>query len=168
MKVLEMEVAIMKHCRPRVNLTVPNVSWGMDLHECDVLSLTKSGYATEFEIKVSAYDLKKDALKRHGHRSKKIKFLYFVVPEKLMDLALEFAPVRAGVMLIMHKQYPTYNTTYVKIIRKARANPQATKWSEKQRLQLARLGALRILPLKEVILQKQREKTRMEPQSKPS
>ena len=42
----------------RANLIVPNISWGLGLHECDLLVLTSSGYATEIEIKVSKADLK--------------------------------------------------------------------------------------------------------------
>jgi len=46
MKSLDIEIAVMEYLGTRTNLIVPNVSWGMDLHECDILSLSKAGYAT--------------------------------------------------------------------------------------------------------------------------
>lgn len=63
---LQCEVAIMKHFGIRANLIVPNVSWEIyslpfrTLHECDILILSNSGYATEVEIKISKADLLKD------------------------------------------------------------------------------------------------------------
>lgn len=66
MKTIELEIAIMEYFGIRQNLIVPNVSWGMNgLHECDVLILSKAGYATEVEIKISKPDLLKDRDKKH-------------------------------------------------------------------------------------------------------
>ena len=75
MKTLEMEIALMRKFDVRRNIIVPNICWGMNLHECDLLSITKKGYATEIEIKVSKPDLRADRDKTHGHRSNKIEFL---------------------------------------------------------------------------------------------
>jgi len=79
----EMEIALAEYFGIRQNLIVPNVSWGMDSHECDLFILTPAGYGWEVEIKVSKADLFKDKHKRHRHNSSKIKFLYFAIPEYL-------------------------------------------------------------------------------------
>lgn len=63
MTTLEMEIALMRELNIRKNIIVPNVSFGMyfkgygALHECDLLCLSKSGYATEIEIKIIKSDL---------------------------------------------------------------------------------------------------------------
>ena len=72
---LEMEIALARFINPRVNLVVPNVSWGFFNHECDLISISKSGFATEYEIKVSKSDLKADKKKKHTHDDNKIKAL---------------------------------------------------------------------------------------------
>jgi hypothetical protein len=153
MTTLEMEIAVMRWIGIRRNLVVPNVSHGMHVHECDILSLTASGYATEVEIKISKADLLADKKKTHGHRSKKIANLYFAVPEELEELALSEIPERSGLLIVKprkrkygHRRYTGYS---VVVVRKPVRNKLASKWSEKDRLKLARLGALRILGLKE-------------------
>ena len=93
MKTLDMEIAVMKHFDIVQNLIVPNISWGISgLHECDILSLSKAGYATEIEIKISKADLMSDKKKEHGHRHRYIANLYFCVPSFLKQIALEEIP----------------------------------------------------------------------------
>ena len=147
MKTLDVEIAMLSFLNVRQNIIVPNVSWGMGVHECDLLMLTKTGYATEFEIKVSKADLKIDNRKGHGHRSNLIKYLYFVIPEKLKDIALDIIPKRSGLYIISEGN----NRYYVKKIRKAEKNRLALKWTYEQRLHLAHLGVMRILTLKKTI-----------------
>lgn len=132
----------------RQNLVVPNVHWGMGLHECDILILSKSGWASEIEIKVSKSDLKKDASKGHGHNSSKIKYLYFALPDFLAES--EFIPARAGVIAIIpvHKGIGFY----AKLIRHAEPNKSAKKWDEKDRAALMRLGCMRIWSLKSALI----------------
>ena len=139
----EIEIILSNYIDIRRNLVVPNVSWGLSLHECDVLSMTHAGYLTEYEIKVSASDLKKDLEKRHGHKSDKIKFLYFVIPSRLAKY-IEFIPERAGVLVVNSKG---------KIFKIADAKPnvRAQALTEKEKYELARLGALRIWGLKSKI-----------------
>ena len=145
---LDMEIAVMSFFGYRQNLIVPNVSWGMwfkgygALHECDILSLTPSGYATEIEIKVSKYDLINDSAKKHGHDHPLVRRLYFAVPSELREIALEVIPERAGLLVLDRR---------LKVIRGAKINPACVKWSDKDRLQLARLGAMRIIGLKQKI-----------------
>jgi hypothetical protein len=56
LKTAEMEVELGRYFNYRQNIIVSNVSWGLGIHECDLLIITKSGYATEVEIKVSLSD----------------------------------------------------------------------------------------------------------------
>lgn len=135
----------MKYVNVRVNLIVPNVHWGMNLHECDLLSLSKSNYATEFEIKTSKQDLLNDQYKKHNHESDKIKYLYFVVPETILHEARLHVPKHAGIFFINSKNR-------VREERKAIANKKAIKWTNDERLKLAHLGCMRILSLKNKLL----------------
>lgn len=143
------EIAVARHFGYRQHLIVPNVSWGMGLHECDVLILSSLGYATEVEIKISASDLKKDTRKRHGHvdSQNRIKKLYFAIPEKLMDYA-DAIPERAGILV-----YKYFNGRgYVEEIRPARQNMRARPLTDDERYNMARLGAMRIWSLKQKIM----------------
>ena len=59
LSVKEIEDAIILHLTSgiRSNLIVPNVSWGMGInYEADLVVVSKSGYATEYEIKRSYSD----------------------------------------------------------------------------------------------------------------
>jgi len=168
MNTLDIEVAIIKGFNPRQNLIVPNVAWGIHdshytpLHECDVLILSNSGYATEVEIKISKADLLKDASKRHHHIHGLIRRLYFAVPEKLKEIALASIPDNAGLIVVSLKEVTNYHYHYggghtaytdtitrVETVRECKVNTKAQKWDDKQRYQLARLGAMRILALKQ-------------------
>ena len=155
MTTIEIEIAVMEHFGIRQNLIVPNISWGIaGLHECDILSLNRTGYATEVEIKTSKADLLQDKKKKHNHRHNHIADLYFAVPENLRKIALEVIPERAGLFII--KKYED-NDDYFKVseltagayeVKPSTRNKDAVKWTEKERYQLARLGTMRILALK--------------------
>jgi hypothetical protein len=173
MTTLEMEVTLIKASKPRQNLVVPNVSWGLatkeshGLHECDILVLSKSGWATEIEIKISKSDLLNDFKKGHNHKHNLIRKLYYAVPEELRVIALDKIPDTAGLMTveyidaINYKWFDTggrveipYKYRRVKTIREAQINKDARKWNGDERYQLARLGTMRILGLKEKLLSK--------------
>ena len=138
-KAYNIESAVVNFYDPRANLIVPNVFWGMFDHECDLLVLTKSGYAIEIEIKISAWDLKRDLKKKGHHASKKLKKLYFAIPEKLSEYS-EYIPEHAGIITVDNKFKCT-------ISRKAKITGNY-KFSDAERYQIARLGALRIWGLK--------------------
>lgn len=151
MNTLQMEVALMQHFGIRNNYIVPNVSWGIQrntewLHECDLLVLSQSRYATEVEIKVSMADLKKDQEKGHGHSSPFIKFLYFAVPLELYEKGVEeYVPERAGIIAVKSMMFDDY---IVKVMRKPKYNKYCWQWTEKELFQLLRLGTMRIYNLK--------------------
>ena len=170
MKTIDIEIAVIKHFNPRLNIIVPNVSWGLSnkeyksLHECDVLILSKTGYATEIEIKVSKSDLLNDAKKRHGHHHNLIRRLYYAVPIELRDVAIESISDKAGILVVenyqkttwIHSNSFTFPSTRVITIREAKINTDAVKWTDEQRNQLMRLGTMRILGLKQKIQRLQR------------
>jgi len=146
MKIIDIELAITKYFNSRQNIIVPNVSWGFNIHECDLLLMTPARYLYEIEIKTSKQDLIKDKEKKHGHYSPIIKKLYFAIPEKLKD-CIGHIPDRAGVIIV--RKAPTYN--YCREIRKAQINKQALALTDNEAFQIARLGALRIWALKKKI-----------------
>lgn len=132
----EIERVVGNFFRPRQNIVVPNVSWGLFVHECDLFVLTKNGYGIEIEIKVSRADLVKDKAKSHGHNNIKIKKLFFAIPEKLNTLeTIVHIPERAGIIVVNKKGC-------CKIIRAA--SPQnAKKLDDGYRMKLLRLAYLR-------------------------
>ena len=140
----EIELSVARYFSWRINLIVPNVSWGLWLHECDLLVVTKAGYCYEVEIKISLSDLKADAKKSHGHKSKMIRKLYFAIPEYLTD-AIEHIPENAGILIISARGQ-------CKMFRDAATNSEAPKLTEKERYQVARLGTMRIFNLKQKII----------------
>lgn len=151
---IEMEVALSTYLHYRQNLIVPNVCWGMGLHECDLLIVSKAGYLTEIEIKISRADLRADAKKWHGHNSRRIKRLFFALPDYL-ESCIDLVPERAGIILVRPKgnvpgEYPHYPRC--KEIRAAQRNKDAQTISDADRYRIARLGALRIWNLKRKLI----------------
>lgn len=143
MKTIDIELAVSRYFNPRINVMVPNVSWGMKLHECDVLVLTKSGYAYEVEIKTSLADLKRDMEKNHHHAHAKIKRLYFAIPEKLLKHQ-DLVPEHAGILYVRDSNWE-WNTA--KKFREAKDTGKY-QWTEVEKMKLLRLGCLRIWTLK--------------------
>lgn len=146
-KTIDIEIAVASYFDYRQNLVVPNISWGLNIHECDLFIISQAGYATEVEIKISKSDLKKDAGKYHGHRSDLIKKLYFALPEKL-EAHIKYVPERAGIIILTRNKYGLA----CKIIRKPKPNKASRKLTDEERYKVARLGALRIWGLKHTII----------------
>ncbi len=150
----EMELALVSYFDYRQSLIVPNVYWGMGIHECDLLIASKAGYLTEVEIKVTRADLRADAKKWHGHRSDKIKRLFFALPD-YMENCVDMVPERAGIILVrpmeMHDIRKGWSPR-CREIRPAQRNKAAGKISDHDRYKIARLGALRIWGLKRKLL----------------
>lgn len=139
MKAKDIEIAVSKYFGPRKNIILPNISWGIGLkHECDLLIVTKSGYAYEVEIKVSRQDLLKDLKKPHKHEHFKLKKLFFAIPEYLKK-DIESIPECAGILIIDENMR-------VELIRKAKTKGNY-KFNETDFFNLARLGGLRVLNL---------------------
>ncbi len=149
MNSLEIELAIVNHLDYRVNTIVPNVSYGLNFHEIDLLVLSQSGYATEIEIKTSVADLKADLNKKHHHNSNRIKLFYFAVPEEIKEKALELIPERAGLYVVIHNKERGY--TYVKCIKAPTVNKLARKFNNEEIVKLHKLGMMRIWSLKQIL-----------------
>jgi len=140
MKAIDVELAVVEYLNPRANLIVPNVFWGMFDHECDLLVVTRAGFAWEIEIKVTPADLKKDKEKRHQHLDKKIKDLYFAMPY-YMEKYVEHVPEHAGIILVRQ-------SGRCQLFRKPKSIPKPYRFTDEDRYRVARLGALRIWGLK--------------------
>ncbi len=159
-KTLDMEIAIARYFNPRQNLIVPNLFWGMFDYELDLCVLSKSGYATEVEIKTTKADLIKDKEKRHGHHNPMVKYLYFALPYHLLK-DIEHVPKRAGIFIVEYQEaWETYNYKREAFfsctqLRNAEMNYNR-QWTDTERGSLLRLAAMRTWTLKKQ-LQKVRE-----------
>lgn len=150
MTAVEIETAIANKFNFRQNLIVPNLHWSLFRYELDMLIIRKSGFGIEVEIKVSKADLKKDATKRNCHNDKRIRELYFAVPEHLYEACLEFCPVDAGIILVGYEDYWQGGkrlSTFLK--RPAIVRKEAVKFTDKEINYIARLGCMRVWKLKQ-------------------
>ena len=141
----EIEIVIADYFGIRQNLSVPNVGWGIGIYECDVLIVTKTGYAYEVEIKVSKSDLLRDFNKRHNHNDyqNRIRKQWFAIPQRL-ESAIAHIPEKYGVLVIS-------KTGIVSEIRGAPINASARKLEVIEQYHIARLGVLRMWALKKKI-----------------
>lgn len=95
-KLYEIEVALSKcdefnFVRNIVAFNVKGLGTSLNLqHECDMLVLSKSGYLTEIEIKRTWADFLADFKKEHKHDGRGlIKYLFYCVPEGLREKVYE-------------------------------------------------------------------------------
>ena len=152
----EIEVAIARHFNPRMNLIIPNVSWGLNFpYELDMIIVTPRHYAKEIEIKVSIPDLKADKRKRWAHTSDKVRQLYFAVPDNLKDKSISLIPERAGLLTVKIVE----DFWVVSLVKAAKINKSARKLNEEEIIKLGNLAAMRIWNLKESLL-KQKAKNK--------
>lgn len=136
----------------RQYLVVPNTNQFL-YYEVDLLIMTKSGFLTEIEIKVTKSDLKKDLKKRHKHSDPRVKSLWFAGPRDLTDALLEYAPERAGIIVVYEVPRHEWGVTMqaetdelvwiFEEIRKPKSNKHAPRMGIEMQYKLARLGAIR-------------------------
>lgn len=141
----DIESALATYFDPRKNIVVPNISWGAGLHECDILVIRKNGHLVEVEIKISKADLKKDLLKGHAHKSERIKELYYCVTESLQELAIEILPEHVGILVCQQSEG---GHIYIQQVRSNTPQHQYRVATDEEKLNIARLGCLRIWNLK--------------------
>ena len=155
LKTIDMEVSVANFLNWRTNIIVPNISWSFFNHECDLLRLSKAGFATEIEIKISKADLIKDNGKRHGHYHKKIKHLYFAIPGYLQD-HIEHIPNHAGIIIVDSEKLIDlrYHTTHKCRILRAPTKQSDYIFTAGERLRLLELMAMRIWGLKKKLAKK--------------
>ena len=158
---LEIELALAKYYNVRTNIIVPNVSWGLSgMHECDILVVSGSGYATEIEIKISKADFLKDFEKSHGHvdRKNRIKTFYYAMPKELYIKVKDLIPENAGVIVCERhlrnysERFPKNHSVYAKVEKTAVNIKNAKKLTDEEILKVAKLGCMRIFTLKAKIL----------------
>lgn len=152
----DIEIAVARHFGVRQNIIVPNVSWGIGLHECDLLILTKAGYLIEVEIKASKGDVARDRRKLHNHKSYKIKALYFAIPKELFrDDVICLIPQNAGIISVtMVSDKPQYRCS---VEREPVPNEECVKLCCDEQFQVARLGAIRVWGLKAKLIRNRSE-----------
>jgi len=153
----EMEVAIANYFGIRTHIVVPNVSWGFFNHECDLFLIRKSGYGFEVEIKRSKSDMMADFKKKHGHkdRANRIVQLYYAFPEELLPKVQDLVPEECGILTV--KTWGD-NRVRASMHREAKRRKGAKKLTQKEQLQIARLGTLRIWTLKQKLNELKRKK----------
>jgi hypothetical protein len=151
---IEIEIALSNFFDYRKSIIVPNISWGFDIHECDLFIIKSSGYAIEIEIKRSLQDLKNDANKKHDHSDNRIREFYFAIPIELYDSCKDLIPKHAGIITIGKTEYGKIYRANIE--RSATINKTSRKLTLEEQLKVARLGTLRIWNLKKklVCLQK--------------
>ena len=148
---LDIEIAVARFFGYRDNLIVPNITWGLGFtHELDVLVMSRAGYVTEVEIKTSAQDLKRDLLKRHGHRSTRIRNHYLAVPENLVELGLATFPPHWGVLKVNFRE----NGGGCWSVRMPKTNKEAKPLMAKEITHLYELASMRVWTLKETLAQR--------------
>jgi len=153
---IEMEIAIAKMFGIRQHIIVPNLSWGLTgMHECDLFLIKKSGVSVEIEIKRSKSDFLADFKKGHNHKDRynRITEFYYAFPEDLIDKCIELIPEHAGI--ISCKRWIDYNKeewVSAQIKRPPKRIKGARKLTEEEQLKVARLGCMRIFPLKEKLI----------------
>lgn len=158
----EIERALAVEFNYRLNICVPNVSWGMGFNrEIDLLVLRQSGYAVEIEIKRSFADLKAELKKRHRHSNAlstsfrqgghpDIKEFWFAVPEGIYSKAKEFITAHypeAGILSYWQDQEEPYRL-YVRRKIMARVKSDSRKWTDAQKMKLLQLAHMRIWTMK--------------------
>ncbi len=152
LKALDIEIAMADYYGIRQYTIIPNISWGLGVHECDLLIMNKLGWCTEIEIKVSKADLIKDLDKKHNHKSDKIKNLWFAVPSDLIDDALTNVPAHAGIYAVVYIPRNKVKKYRVDVIRPSVINKDARALIEAEILQFYRLGCMRIWGLKKKLV----------------
>ena len=128
-------------------IVVPNVLLGS--YEADFITITKSDYLIEVEIKISISDFRADFKKKHYHDCPEVNALYYALPKELYEKHKEEInescdKVGAGIILIGEDKYGSgdsyrYFAGIAKKPKLRKAKP-LTVW---QMLNFARLGCLR-------------------------
>lgn len=96
---MHLEEALGRYLDHSKSMLIPNVHFGGG--ECDLLEVTRAGYAVEYEIKVSASDWRAD-LKKAKWSSPLRRFIsrfYYVVPRDLLPFMPDI-PEGVGVIVV--------------------------------------------------------------------
>ena len=95
MTTLDIEKGFVKNIRSlRNNFVFPNIYLGN--FECDILEITKSMYAYEYEVKISVSDFKADKKKKGKFDNPRTNYFYYIVPKDL--ISVDMLPDYAGLI----------------------------------------------------------------------
>ena len=133
----------------RKQIVVPNVLLGP--YEADFITITKSHYLIEVEIKISISDFRADFKKKHYHDCPEVNALYYALPIELYKKHKEEVEelcekVGAGIILIAEKELPNGRSyCYLETCAFAKKPKlrKAMPLTVYQKLKFARLGCLR-------------------------
>ncbi len=160
----DMEIAVARFAGIQRNLVIPNLSHSFFAHECDVVSVSQAGYMTEYEIKTSLADLRREWGKQRWkwHRyyrdnpnpnrftrdgfSDLIRQYIICVPDAIGDRALPLIPDDIGAGLFTFDERPYFPEAGLFISRKLahpRINASARKLTLAEREHIGRLMAMR-------------------------
>ena len=88
--------ALLRRFDPRANLVIDEAALGFG-GRADLIVVSKSGYVTEIEIKVSLADWNRETKKRKTPRASR---LYFAIPKRLLTKVPEWVPEHAGILTL--------------------------------------------------------------------
>lgn len=143
-----METAISRLFDIRKCIIVPNISWGFVNHECDLFVISKTGLASEVEIKRSKSDFMADFKKDHKHLDSKIAYFYYAFPEYIYDKCKDMIPEHAGIIIVRKYESGFGVRVQASFERPAARRKNYRKLTEAEQLKVARLGCMRIYSLK--------------------
>lgn len=141
----------------RKHIIVPNVCFNWGTMECDMLIVDDKNRVTEVEIKVSIADLKADFKKPHGHKHKNLSRLIYAFPLEMLEKALPLIPNHCGIITVAISPYclkqietiPNWKPSYeAKWYRQCKHDKTKTPLTDKEVINLTRLGCMRIWSLK--------------------
>lgn len=128
-------------------IVVPNVLLGP--YEADFITITKSDYLIEVEIKISISDFRADFKKKHYHDCPEVNALYYALPKELYEKHKEEVnescdKVGAGIILIGEEKFGSEDSYrhFARIAKKPKLR-KAKPLTVYQKLKFARLGCLR-------------------------
>lgn len=126
-----------------MNIIVPNVLMytANGMYEADFITITKSNYLIEIEIKISITDFRADFTKKHFHDSPEVNSLYYAIPKDLYEKykeEIEKSCEKIGAGIIIIKQ----NCYWGGIAKKPKLR-KVKPLTISQQLKYARLGCLR-------------------------
>lgn len=172
---IQARLAEIDHFNKRRNIVVPNVSWGLLSYEADLVSLSKSGYLTEVEIKRSWEDFQKDFKKDHKHDDPRVAYFYYCVPKSIACRVLhtlyvvepsennfrkykitgikDGVPANVGLISYDNHDWQGNECDWIGIdfVTMAGRRKWARKLTDQEQLKLAHLGCMRLWDLKKKI-----------------
>ena len=135
----EIELAIVRYFKEQKHIIIPNFYLE---HECDLIVIRPTRYAIEVEIKRTVADMKNDLKKSHNHVSEFIVELYYAFPENIAEKCIPLVPEHAGIFIIKP------NRVKASLFRKAKRNPKAVRWTNREVKKVLRYSVYRVWGMK--------------------